>query len=108
MIFKKQLLCILVLILTGCNFCKKPKGDLSYYVLPYQEDVIALQNLNTRVLVYCYTSPLITSQQCATEFENRGYVRLQEIPRLPAEYDFLKDGTYPTRRWRNGEQVPRW
>ena len=38
----------------------------------------------------------------------KGYVRLREIPYKPADYDFLKTDTYPTRRWRGGELTPRW
>lgn len=75
---------------------------------PYREGVIALQNLNTRVLVYCYNVPDFLAEDCARTFERKGFVRLQEIPRQPAKYDFLTGGTYPTRRWRNDELVPRW
>lgn len=79
-----------------------------YRILPYQDDMIGLQNLETRIIVYCYNSATITTEQCAREFENRGYVRLTDIPRLPAEYDYLKSDTYPTRRWRRDEKIPRW
>lgn len=74
----------------------------------FQEEVIALQNPDTRVLVYCFTSAYYTADACAVRFEKQGFVRLKDIPKLPAEYDFLKTGTYPTRRWRSDERVPRW
>lgn len=77
-------------------------------VEPYREGVIALQNLDTRVLVYCYNVPEFLAEDCARTFERKGFVRLQEIPRQTAKYDFLTGGTYPTRRWRNDELVPRW
>ncbi len=77
-------------------------------VAPYQEDMIALQNPNTRVLAYCYQSAYYSAEYCAAEFEAKGFVRLTDIPRLVAEYDTLKADTYPTRRWRKDEQVPRW
>lgn len=35
-------------------------------------------------------------------------VRFEDIPYKTANYDFLKTGTYPTRRWRPGEITPRW
>lgn len=73
-----------------------------------QEDIVALQNPQTRVLAYCYNVPGAVAEDCAREFEKIGFVRLRDIPRQPAQYDFLKEGTYPTRRWRNGEIVPRW
>jgi len=79
-----------------------------YEVLPYKEDMIGLQNLDTRVLIYCYPSDYYTAEQCASEFESRGFVRLTDIPRLAAEYDYLKADTYPTRRWRKDEKIPRW
>lgn len=77
-------------------------------VQPYQESTIALQDLRSRVLVYCYSSENTTAAQCAQIFEQKGYVRLRDIPRLPAEHDFLKADTYPTRRWRRQDLVPRW
>ena len=67
-----------------------------------------MQNLKTRVLVYCYKSEQVSVEQCAQTFEKKGYVRLTDIPRLSAEYDFLKSDTYPTRRWRKDEKIPRW
>jgi hypothetical protein len=106
MIIKKQLLCLGLILLAGC--AAETEQESVNYVLPYQEDVIALENLKTRVVAYCYSSPSATAQACAERFERRGFVRLEEIPRLTAEYDFLKEGTYPTRRWRNGEKVSRW
>ena len=36
------------------------------------------------------------------------YVRMTDIPNMSAKYDILQKGTYPTRRWRKGESVPRW
>lgn len=99
-------LLIPLLMLSGCfNYEKETP---TYDVLPYHEDIIGLQNLESRIIVYCYNSATVTTEQCAKEFENRGYVRLTDIPRLPAEYDFLKSDTYPARRWRKDEKIPRW
>ena len=69
----------------------------AFEVVPYKEDMIVLQNLKTRVLAYCYSSP-----------SYKGFVRLTDVPRLPAEYDALKADTYPTRRWRKDNKIPRW
>ena len=94
------------LMLSGCSLIER--NDPVYKILPYQEDMIGLQDLKTRVLVYCYNSEYVSTEQCADEFDKRGFVRLTDIPRLPAEYDTLKSNTYPTRRWRKDEKVPRW
>lgn len=80
----------------------------AFEVVPYKEDMIVLQNLKTRVLAYCYSSPSYTAEYCAKEFEGKGFVRLTDVPRLPAEYDALKADTYPTRRWRKDNKIPRW
>ena len=68
---------------------------------------VVMENLNTRVLAYCRgTQEEIDA--CVQRLEGSCYVRLTDVPTLPAKYDQLKRGTYPTRRWRNGETVPRW
>lgn len=72
----------------------------------YANQVI-MENLNTRVLAYCRGSEE-EIEACVSVLEDSCYVRITEIPKLAAKYDFLKTGTYPTRRWRNGENVPRW
>ena len=72
------------------------------------EPVIALQNLESRVVVYCHSTPTNSSETCAEIFEGYGYVRLREIPYKTADYDFLRTDTYPTRRWRDNELTPRW
>jgi len=90
----------------GCSF--KSAEPQSYYILPYQEDVVALQNLSNRILVYCYPSDDYSAGQCAEKFESQGFVRLKNIPKFTADNDFLKGDTYPTRRWRKDEKFPRW
>ena len=105
---KMNKLCLLLPLfsLFGCSY---NQNEISTYdVLPYQEDMIVLQNLQTRVLAYCYTSPSYTAEYCAKEFEGKGFVRLTDIPRMTADHDVLKGNTYPTRRWRKEDQVPRW
>ena len=73
----------------------------------YNDNQVIMENLNTRVLAYCRgTQDEINS--CVQRLEGSCYVRITDIPSLPAKYDQLKRGTYPTRRWRNGETVPRW
>lgn len=72
-------------------------------------DGIVLIHPFTRTQVVCYDDPGLSATECAQIFHNKGYVYITDIPQLPAKYDFLKKGTYPTRRWRGGgEVVPRW
>ena len=94
-----------------CDRCYTPEPKCVLEQHPSyvnDENLIVLQNLNSRVLVYCYTSERNPAEYCAQQFEKKGYVRLREIPYKPADYDFLKTDTYPTRRWRGGELTPRW
>ena len=71
-------------------------------------EVIALENLYTRVIAYCYTSAEYTAEECARALEKDAFVRLTEIPKFVADRDFLREGTYPTRRWRDEDFAPRW
>ncbi len=95
-------------LLAGCAGGNKTEEIPTYYILPYQEEMIVLQNLKTRVLVYCYSSAETTAAECADRFAKQGFVRLRDIPSLPAEYDYLKSDSYPSRRWRKDEKIPRW
>ena len=72
----------------------------------YMNEVV-MQNQNTSVLAYCRGTEKEV-EVCVSRLENSCYVRLEDIPRFAAKYDYLKTGTYPTRRWREGEYFPRW
>ena len=75
---------------------------------PYEHRVIALENLYTRVIAYCYTSAEYTAEQCAQALEKDAFVRLTDLPMFTADRDILTTGTYPTRRWREEDSAPRW
>lgn len=73
------------------------------------EDGIVLIHPYTRAQVICLDMPGEGAVNCVQNFKAAGFVLITDIPQLPAKYDFLKKGTYPTRRWRGkGEVVPRW
>ena len=72
----------------------------------YMNEVV-MQNQNTGVLAYCRGTEK-EIEACVSRLENSCYVRIEDIPRFAAKYDYLKIGTYPTRRWREGEYFPRW
>ncbi len=73
----------------------------------YFRNQVVLQDPNTRILAYC-RGPEEAVEKCVKRLENSCYVRLSNIPRMSAKYDTLKRGVYPSRRWRSGENVPRW
>lgn len=102
-----------LLCLAGCSSFNAWKTPLApsvptYKVKPMLEDVIALQNLKTRVIVYCAHGAYASAEMCARNYERAGFVRLTQIPSRTADNDFLKADTYPTRRWRKDDLVPRW
>jgi len=90
--------------------CAQPMPQ--YYGNVSQEmiaDGIVLIHPYTRTQVICLDMPGEGAANCAENFRAAGFVLITDIPQLPAKYDLLKEGTYPTRRWRGkGEVVPRW
>ena len=72
------------------------------------QSVIFLINQTTGELACCRDTAISTAEECAHALEQECFKRVEDIPYGKANYDFLKAGTYPTRRWRNGESNPRW
>lgn len=107
----KVLSFVLITFLSACccNDIKdidilRPKRTVYGNDQPY----IILQQPISRVLATCYRTEDVSAEACAKIFESKGYVRVNNIPYKTADYDFLKTDTYPTRRWRGGEDTPRW
>ena len=109
----------------GVAYCPPQKRCLSQIlppqpcrqpIPPYYGNATSQQLENAVVLIHPYTRaqavcPAGVSEgavACANTFRQKGYVLITDLPQQPAEYDYLKKGTYPTRKWRNGETVPRW
>ncbi|MBP3687477.1 MAG: hypothetical protein J6J35_03830 [Alphaproteobacteria bacterium] len=90
--------------------CLQPMPEYYNNVSPLETaEGVVLIHPYTRAEVICYDDYGQTAAQCADTFKSEGYVLITDLPQLPARYDFLREGTYPTRRWRNGgEVVPRW
>ena len=104
-----KLSCLAVLaLLNACAYEVQEPETVIKTVKAYQENVIALENLKTREVAYCYTSAEHTAEECALEMEKYAFVRLKEIPMVTAERNILSEGTYPTRRWREKDRVSRW
>ncbi len=109
---KKSLIILLssISILSACSlFSGKEKEQLPQHpIYANEENTISLINQTTKVIVRCYSNFFEPAETCARFFEEKNYTRFREIPYKTANYDFLKSGSYPTRRWRNGERTPRW
>lgn len=108
---KLAIILVTTFILNACSMFNQEKAIEAPKAKPdyaNAEEMISLQNLNNRNVVYCYNSEQQSSEVCAKYFEKKGYTRFRDIPYKTAKYDFLKKDTYPTRRWRDGEQTPRW
>jgi len=101
-------LALWIIGLSGCVFQRNTQHSEVNTLKAYEVHEIALENLETRVVAYCYTSGSISAEECARDMEARGYVRLTDIPKVTADKDFLTTGTYPSRRWRQTDRVPRW
>ena len=100
---------ILSAVIFAISACATPENKLTK-TISYANDPeqISLQNLDTRVVVNCYTNEDISAQDCSRYYESQGFVRFREIPQKPADFDKLKVDTYPTRRWRDSEITSRW
>ncbi|MBR1825626.1 MAG: hypothetical protein IJ770_03470 [Alphaproteobacteria bacterium] len=93
--------------LPGCVDYDIIEGEFPYVENNKYPDEVVYQNLNSRVLAYCRGTPA-QIEYCVNRLEGSCYVPLSEIPKVPAKYDTLKRGTYPERRWHEGDTVPRW
>jgi len=105
---KNACLAFLLILTSACVSHKTPQTEDTHTVKAYEQKMIALENLKTRIIAYCYASEEFSAEQCAKDLETRGYVRLTDIPKFTADKDFLTTGTYPTRRWREPDRAPRW
>ena len=86
----------------------QPEGDFpQVYNNKYDKTEVVLENLNTRVLVFCRGTEFEV-ENCVRRLEGSCYRRINDIPHMSAKYDKLRRGVYPGRRWHEGELVPRW
>lgn len=100
----KQIVLVgLLLLISACSYSYVER--ISEPPLP-----ITLRHNFTRAVVRCPYSYQNPNQhlECAQELEAQGYVKIEQTAHLPAKYDFAVEGSYPTRRWREGEVIPRW
>lgn len=99
----------LVAIAFLCVSCVADESYNESFPVVYAEDEpVTLFDANKKNKVVCYPDAYMTARECADAFEQMGYMRAENIPSQPAQYDILQKNTYPTRRWREGEVNPRW
>jgi len=112
-IFPLIILCI-TLSITACYNNKNSNIEVKNSTIfkpkntQIDEKYIVLQHPTDRTVVKCKNYTLKTKDECAKEFEGLGYVRLKDKVTMPAKFDNQKLSTYPSRRWRDGENSPRW
>ncbi len=111
---------------SGLNICPDNRRCTGDALLPprpceqpmptYYEDVseqisaegAVLIHPYTRAKVLCLDQPGMDVFSCVDTFRSEGYILITDIPQFAGRYDLLQEGTYPARRWRRGENVPRW
>ncbi|MGD9637584.1 MAG: hypothetical protein AB7U85_00825 [Alphaproteobacteria bacterium] len=89
---------IILLLLTACS---SPVQVMPEPALP-----TTLRNPWTRQIIRCDYNPL--DKSCVSNLQNQGFEKIEHTTFLPAKYDFQVEGSYPARRWRENEIVPRW
>lgn len=66
--------------------------------------VIIMQHPSNRDLVKCAGG----DDQCVLSYQSQGYVQLKNAPHFAGYNDVPSDSDYPTRRWRDNNDIPRW
>ena len=77
-------------------------------IIPNEESTIILQQPVTREVFYCESTSGVPADICAAELEKNGFVRLTDKPTFTGKDDIPQKGSYPTRRYRDKQDVPRW
>lgn len=77
-------------------------------ILPNDRETIILQHPVTREVFYCESGDGFSATICAAELEEQGFVRLKDKAVFPGHRDVVEPGTYPPRRFREKQDIPRW
>ncbi len=90
--FKIAAALVLATLIGACTLHEKAEKPLEPKRFHYanEETQINLQQPFTRVIVKCYSTRYEPAETCAKFFENKGYVRFEDIPYKTANYDFFK------------------
>jgi len=77
-------------------------------IVPGTNETIILQQPVTREVFYCESDEYVSAAVCAAELEEMGFVRLTDKSVFPGKDDLLQKGSYPPRRYRDNQNIPRW
>ena len=83
-------------------------GACTRIIVPGQNEMIILQQPVTREVFYCESDEYVSAAVCAAELEEMGFVRLTDKSTFPGKDDLLQKGSYPPRRYRDHQNIPRW
>ena len=101
MVQKMKKTAFLLILAAGLCACTR-------IIVPGQDETIILQQPVTREVFYCESNEFISAAACAAELEEIGFVRLTDKSVFPGKDDMLQKGSYPPRRYRDHQNVPRW
>lgn len=79
-------------------------GNGSDTTLTEDSSIVIMQHPSNRDLVKCGNS----DNQCVLSYQSAGYVQLRNAPHFAGHNDVPSDSDYPTRRWRDNNDIPRW
>lgn len=84
--------------LAGCTRVIIPTGDKE----------IIMQHPVTREVIYCETEGGVSAEECSFIMEQEGFIRLTDKSSFSGHDDIPLKGAYPTRRFRDKQDIPRW
>ncbi len=93
---------------TAIFFALAALSACTQIIVPGSNETVILQEPVTREVFYCESDEFSSADVCAAELEEMGFVRLKDKPNFPAKDDFLQKGSYPPRRFREEQSIPRW
>lgn len=77
-------------------------------IVPGTNETVILQQPVTREVYYCESDEYASAAVCAAELEEQGFVRLTDKSVFSGKDDMPQKGSYPSRRYRDNQAVPRW
>ena len=88
-----------IALLTGCTQALIPQGDAE----------IVMQQPVTREIFVCMDTDESSADECAYAMEKKeGFVRLKDKSVFTGKDDIPRPDSYPTRRFREDQNIPRW
>ena len=77
-------------------------------IVPGLNETVILQHPVTREVFYCESDEEVPAAECAAALEEEGFVRLTDKSLFPGKDDLMQKGSYPSRRFRDHQNIPRW